>query len=446
MHPRPGPQESAVQALQQPQHTLVAGGKAQRAQQRDCAPHRCESGGPGQHPPILLGVEPLQSRPPVNRTGRLAISKIDERDLTAPVEPAHQSDLAAAQRTLSIVKHPQHCHVRHMGTPETVSQPVQREGGMEVAIIGAGIAGLACAARLIAGGCGVRLFDKGRGPGGRMATRRIELAGATATFDHGAQYFTARDPRFAAVVARWAEAGLAARWPAAGPDAWVGTPGMNAPLRALTQSCCVAWNRRVERLERGDRWRIHGTDTASLDAPFDARFDAIVVAVPAEQAAALLEVLAPTLAARAAAVPSLPCWTMLAAFGERLSIGPDIVRGSDWAALGWAARDNAKPGRAPGERWVIQAGAEWSRRHLEEDARRVAQRLLKALTEHAGAMPEPLHLTAHRWRYARTTATGPAVLWDPSARLGLCGDWCRGARVEDAWLSGDTLAAAILRE
>jgi predicted NAD/FAD-dependent oxidoreductase len=54
------------------------------------------------------------------------------------------------------------------------------------------------------------------------------------------------------------------------------------------------------------------------------------------------------------------------------------------------------------------------------------------------------YLTAHRWRYARTTATQPAVLWDADRRLGLCGDWCRGARVESAWLSGDALAGAMV--
>lgn len=310
--------------------------------------------------------------------------------------------------------------------------------GMDVAIIGAGIAGLACADRLAEAGCTVRLFDKGRGPGGRMSTRRIELDGASVTFDHGAQYFTARDPRFAAVLKQWAQKDLAAPWPAAGPDAWVGTPGMDAPVHALAKRHSVEWGRRVERVVRdGGRWTLPGAGAAT--------FDALVIAIPAEQAAALLQPIAPRLAAHAASVPTLPCWTMLAAFDERLPLATDVIRGDDHAALGWAARDSAKPGRPGGERWVVQGGAHWSQRYLEEAAPTMAGRLLHALEHHAGTALAPRYITAHRWRYARTTAAEPAVLWDAGARVGLCGDWCREARVEGAWVSGHTLARAMVR-
>src|SRR3990167_5715659 len=78
----------------------------------------------------------------------------------------------------------------------------------EIAIIGAGIAGLACARRLQLAGVSVTLIDKSRGPGGRMSTRR----GEQWQCDHGAQYFTARQPLFRAEVQRWLKAGVAARW------------------------------------------------------------------------------------------------------------------------------------------------------------------------------------------------------------------------------------------
>ena len=77
---------------------------------------------------------------------------------------------------------------------------------------------------LQAGGMAVTLLDKGRGPGGRMSTRRVTTALGEASFDHGAQYFTVRDPDFARCVEQWRAKGVAARWPAAGDDAWVGTP------------------------------------------------------------------------------------------------------------------------------------------------------------------------------------------------------------------------------
>ncbi|EXI81308.1 MAG: Dehydrosqualene desaturase [Candidatus Accumulibacter sp. BA-94] len=83
-----------------------------------------------------------------------------------------------------------------------------------VALIGAGIAGLSCAAQLQQAGLEVSLFDKSRGAGGRMSTRR----GDGWQCDHGAQYFTARHPDFRAEVARWQQAGVAALW---APRLWL---------------------------------------------------------------------------------------------------------------------------------------------------------------------------------------------------------------------------------
>ena len=66
----------------------------------------------------------------------------------------------------------------------------------DVVVIGAGIAGLIAAGELKRAGLHVLVLDKGRGVGGRIATRRI----GGATFDHGAQFITQRNPRFAAVL------------------------------------------------------------------------------------------------------------------------------------------------------------------------------------------------------------------------------------------------------
>ena len=75
---------------------------------------------------------------------------------------------------------------------------------MRIAIVGAGIAGLSCALRLQDAEHDVTLFDKGRRPGGRMASKRVTAMGPSFAFDYGAQHLTARDPDFVAQVARWA--------------------------------------------------------------------------------------------------------------------------------------------------------------------------------------------------------------------------------------------------
>jgi hypothetical protein len=310
-------------------------------------------------------------------------------------------------------------------------------GALRIAIVGAGMAGMSCGQRLSRLGHEVRLFDKGRGPGGRMATRRMEDGGTTLHFDHGAQYFTARDPRFVEQVAHWEASGVAARWAAAGDDAWVGTPAMNAPLKAMAGELGVQFGTRIEQLVRdGEGWQIDGEG-----AP-DARFDAVLVAVPAEQAGPLLQPHAPAMATLADQTASDPCWTLMAGFEAPLALVQDTLR--QRGPIGWAARNNAKPGRATEECWVIQASPEWSRAHLEEDAETVAAALLAELAEaNGGPLPRQLGATAHRWRFARSGTAGEEALWDAEQRIGVCGDWLIGPRVEAAYMSGLLLAEAV---
>ena len=308
---------------------------------------------------------------------------------------------------------------------------------MRVAIVGAGLAGLSCAQRLKQAGCEVRLFDKGRAAGGRMSVRRMTTAEGDATFDHGAQYITARDPAFRREVQAWREQGLAAPWPAAGPEAWVGTPGMNAPVKRMAAGQDVTWRAAVGALAREDGgWRLHGEGVEG------AAHDAVLLAIPAEQAGPLLRPWNAGMAACAAATPAQPCWTAMAAFAERLPVAADVLR--EQGAIGWAARNSAKPGRSGPESWVIQAGPPWSAEHLEDPADAVAAALLAAFADRIGSMlPQPLALAAHRWRYARSGQAGPGMMWNRSLRLGMCGDWLLGPRVECAWLSGIALAQAV---
>lgn len=310
---------------------------------------------------------------------------------------------------------------------------------MEIAIVGAGMAGLRCATRAVAAGHRVRLFDKGRGPGGRMATRRLTAPalsghGGEAAFDHGAQYITAKSDGFAAQLAAWEATDVVARWPAAGADAYVGTPAMNAPLKAMAAALDVTWGLEVRSVEpSGGGWLLPDVGE---------RFDALVIAVPPEQAARLLAPAAPQLAELAGAVRSSACWTVMAAFAAPLSGAPDVLRSE--GIIGWVARNSAKPVRTRAvEAWVVQAGPDWSAAHIEDAPETVTAALLTALAEQIGPLPAPLVSTAHRWRYAQSPGTGDGAIWDESARLGLCGDWLLGPRVEAAWTSGDRLAALI---
>lgn len=312
---------------------------------------------------------------------------------------------------------------------------------MKVAIIGAGMAGAACARALADVGIEVHLFDKGRSVGGRLAQRRVEQG----VFDHGAQYLAARHPAFTAAVDGWRSRGVVADWPGVASSSstpvQIGVPSMNAPVRALLADLPVHAPCRIEKFS-------HAAGGWSLQGDNDRRygpFTALVAAVPAPQAVALLatagESLAASLILRLGGVRMAPCWSALATFTEPLDIGGPALRFPD-GPLAWAGRNTSKAGRGTAETWTLHATPEWSRDWLEREPGDIGPALLDALGGQLGrTIPSPSYLAAHRWRYALVERDlGEPCLWDPALRLGLCGDWCLGPRVEAAFLSGMALA------
>jgi predicted NAD/FAD-dependent oxidoreductase len=309
-----------------------------------------------------------------------------------------------------------------------------------IAIIGAGIAGLACARRLAAGGVDAVVFDKGRGIGGRLATRR---AGAL-QFDHGAQYVTARAAGFAAVLDALERSGAAARWLDGGSTPrFVGLPGMSGLARALAEGIEVQGAAQVSGIapDGAGRWRVGLPDGAS------AVFDRVVITAPAPQAVALLPAGHP-MAERIAVARFDPCLTLMAAFA------PDAPRpfqadSDEHAPLAWIAQDSSKPGRPEGATgWVAHASTGWSLEHLERAPQEIASLMLPLLAARLGVDPgQALHTVAHRWRFARVArALGQPFLRDDAAQVYAGGDWCLGPRVEAAWQCGDAIGADILAQ
>lgn len=310
---------------------------------------------------------------------------------------------------------------------------------MRVGVVGAGVAGLAAARTLVDRGHAVKIFERGRVAGGRVATRILEaielprgLSGEVA-FDHGAQYFTVRDQRFSELSAEWERDRVIAKWTGrivsfdgegwedvdGSTNRYVGTPGMNAIATALANGLDIEY----------------GTNIESL-APLLNDFDRVIVAVPAGWARVL--------AANVPAVTMVPNWTVMAAFEARVAARFDaaFVNGS---ALGWIARNTSKPKRNwKIDCWVLQATSVWSQAHADDRPDDVGAFLMEAFDDLIPAgLPKAFFATVHRWRHA--TADPPlavGAIHDAESRITLCGDWCKGSRIEDAYLSG--LEAASL--
>lgn len=312
---------------------------------------------------------------------------------------------------------------------------------MRVAIVGAGITGLACARELAAAGLDPVVFDKGRGVGGRLATRRAE---GGLQFDHGASHMSATGTPFAALLAEAEAAGTLARLtPGAGTSdaqpCFVGLPGMSGFARYLARGLDVRVGATVGAVERVDAgWRVTAGEHSET-------FDRVVLALPAPQIIRLLGATHP-LSQELSGVQMSPCLTLMAAFA-----GQGHVRDEEFSQtagdLGSVTLENSKPGRQGSPQlWVAHANADFSNRHLERELPDLAQVMLPLLCDHLGRKPsEALHAVAHRWRYARVSQPlGLPFLSDRAGELYLGGDWCLGNTAEAGWTSGRAVAAGLL--
>ena len=321
-----------------------------------------------------------------------------------------------------------------------------------VAVIGAGVSGLIAARILAEHGYPVTVFDKGRKyPGGRSSTR---YDGEYA-FDHGCQYFTARDPRFQLYVEAWTELGIVSAWPARRAACqngiirpieddvlrYVGVPGMNAVARHLAKGIDVRQNVIVNRVQAdGAQWRIDAS------VPVHESFEVVLVGAPPAQSAAIIGDASPVSAAMMP-VTMQPCWTSMVVFDYDLDLAFDAAYLSG-SPLIWAANNGSKPGRSGGEGWVLQASPAWSTEHVTAGPQEIATTMLREFFAAIGSAPvAPRYLGSHRWLYASpATPLDSGCLWDPRAGLGACGDWCHSARLEGAFLSGLELAEKVMND
>lgn len=360
-----------------------------------------------------------------------------------PAEP-----ITGELRGRSTEVHAQRLDVERYGA--RAARPSSR--ALRVAVVGAGLCGVAAAEALTDAGHEVVLVDKGRGAGGRASTRRADVA----AFDHGAQYFTARDRRFRRVVDQWVEEGSVAPWdgrlavidelgaPAArerSGERFVGVPGMSAVAGRLARHLDVRQGRRVTGLTRDEGgWSVELED----GGPLEGSFDAVLVTTPPAQAAPLLTG-SPRLQGLASAVEMDPCLAVMVAF-ERPYEVPFDGAFVNAGPLSWVCRNSSKPGRPSGDAWVLHASPDWSRAYIEGDRGDIAEQLLRALEEATGeAAPATIHRDVMGWRFsAARPPLKDGAAFDAVAGLGVAGDWMNGSKVQGAWLSGRALAGRVL--
>ena len=312
---------------------------------------------------------------------------------------------------------------------------------MKIAIIGAGFAGLTLAKRL-AEQHDVSVFEKARGPGGRMSTRRADPF----AFDHGAQYFTVETERFEAFLSPYRTSGLVETWPQdielvggarlSSKEKLVAAPGMNSLCKALAVDTDIQAQVHIDHLKRsGELWKLIDKTGAEIG-----EFDWVISSAPSVQTAALFP---ETFSGQPALEQTemVGCFALMLGFETPLDL-PWTALKSGTAPIGWMAVNSSKPGRPEPYSILVQSDNAWAETHLEDDPDQVLSTLLSAASELAGIdLSTASHQVMHRWRYAATrTPAGEPFLMDPELQLAACGDWCLGGKVEAAFLSASELA------
>ncbi|NAZ86304.1 NAD(P)/FAD-dependent oxidoreductase [Kineococcus indalonis] len=340
--------------------------------------------------------------------------------------------------------------------------------GAPVVVVGAGIAGAACARVLTDAGVPVRLLDRGRRPGGRMSGRRVETTAGVRVTDLGASYFTVSEGSaggpgagFAGQVADWEARGLARRWTdtfavlrgraadgarldgttSTGPWRW----GAPAGLRSLVDDLLAPPGGVAVPLESG-------TDVETVEAGADGpavdgrRAAAVVLAMPDPQAADLLPRMVATRLDVSARWHYRPSIAVYAAWPQRWWPDFDGAFVNDNDLLTFLADDGARRGDGAPV-LVAHTAPDLSADHLDDPVAVVAPVVAELGPLLAGRpTPVPSWNRAHRWSLAqpyRQHAEEPFGL-DEATRIAVCGDsWGRTSKVETAWASGTALGREL---
>ena len=309
------------------------------------------------------------------------------------------------------------------------------------------MAGISAGRAIQREGFNVTLFDRGRQIGGRCSSKPPPHR-----YDYGAQYATASDPRFAETLARLEASGDIAPWHGRVVEytergcvsqttlqRYVGVPSMGRLVELLAEPLNVLEHTRVSTAtESACGWRLLDSDGSNLG-----EYDTLLLAMPLEQARGLVPRETESLKVFSE-FRSVPCWAAMLSFEAPLPLEFDGVH-FNRLDVTWASRDSSKPGREPGERWVVHAAEGWSGTRFDVDPVTVGAELADAfLKATAIECPGRSTVSAHRWGLARVEhGPHPVSLWDEDIRLSVCGDWCVAPNLEGAWLSGLDAAARV---
>lgn len=321
----------------------------------------------------------------------------------------------------------------------------------KIAVIGGGLSGLVSVDKL-KNEFDITLFEKSRGVGGRMSTRRAEPY----QFDHGAQYFTARTKAFQSFLKPHIQSGLIQDWRGKMVTLekgkkpykrtwfephYIAAPRMNSLCKYLAQDIDTHFSIEISKItgEPG-QWFLKDTAQTTYGP-----FNQVIVSAPSHQTALLL----PREFAGLEKIKNVKmsgCYSVMLGLDEIPKLNWDIAEPKA-SLIGWIAVNSSKPNRETAPSLLIQTTNDWAEAHMDqniEDLENIIIDEFRALS--SNVLENIAFQKTHLWRYANTSQSGTEeYFWDSNLKIGVCGDWCIGGRVEAAFTSASNLSEKILK-
>lgn len=334
---------------------------------------------------------------------------------------------------------------------------------MKIAIIGAGISGLAAGRELAKAGHEVVIFEKSRGFGGRMATRYSGKNDAS-RLDHGTGYLQPEHTLFKAFAEELQAKGIVEPWngtfkrrnaegidePAADDiQRYIAPEGMNKIGKYMSRLMDIRTEEKVgglthigEHRSRKRTWMLNFSSSRTESA------DAVILAVPSRQAYGLLnttidEIETLNLVREIDEVDYMPQFAYLAGYGDIQKPDWDMLEFEDDEVIERISVESSKRKDVNGISLVVHTTPEFAAANRKADREEITERIQERLSELAGswtAIPEWSQL--HFWKYSRCIEPLPHDYMEIEGKdtpLALVGDYLNGNTTESAYLSGRKL-------
>ncbi len=320
---------------------------------------------------------------------------------------------------------------------------------MNIALIGAGLSALTFT-RYLSSFTTLTLFEKSRGVGGRMATKRH----GSFSFDHGAQYFTVKSAAFQDFIQLPDVKPHIKKWDIPihkiahdhklqqideKRTLFVGSPAMTALPKALSYQLDIHKSVEIIKIKgQAHQWYLYD-QLGSEYGPFDW----VISTAPAPQSAKIIPDIC-SFYHDLQEVQMAGCFSLMLGFEKKLPLRFKAAF-CEASPLGWIACNHLKPNIPNTTSLVFQSTKEWAEKNMEGDKETIQKKLLKEACEKSGLdLTDYTHSDIHRWRYASVIkAAQKDFLIDAKQGLAACGDWCIKGRIEAAFESGRKLALTL---